>query len=77
MSIHLHNTNISAISEPTGLLTTTNPPQSYFGRTVLPSLMAENELTACASCAIPTVDESNQSEAGMLHPHHSATFYLY
>jgi len=29
--------------------------------------------TACASCAVPTADESNHSTsaAGMTHPHHS------
>jgi len=32
---------------------------------------------ACVtSCAMPTVDESNHSSAGMLHSHRSATFYL-
>jgi len=34
---------------------------------------------ACATswCALPTVDESSHSGAGMLHPHCSATFFLY
>jgi len=33
---------------------------------------------ACASsCAMPTVDETNHSAAGMLHPHCTATFFLY
>jgi len=32
---------------------------------------------ACASCAMPTADMSNYSAMGTLHPHHSATFFLY
>jgi len=32
---------------------------------------------ACASCALPTWDESNHSPADTLHRHRSATFSLY
>jgi len=56
------------------MLKTTSPLQSHLGRTMSPPLTAENEPTACASCAMPTADESTPEAAGTLHPHHTNTW---
>jgi len=53
--------------------------QSNLGRAAsLPIIQRMDSSAPCAtSCAIPTVDESNHSAAGSLHPHYSATFFLF
>jgi len=36
-----------------------------------PSRQKMDSPAVCASCAMPTADESSHSAAGMLHPHHT------
>jgi len=54
--------------------------QSNFGKAMSPPLwqrMVDSSAACATSCAMPTTDKSNHSATGKLHPHHSATFFLY
>ena len=57
----------------------TSPPWVSFWeqRCRHPSQQKINSPTACASCSMPTADESNPSTASTLHPHCSTTCFLY